>query len=919
MEKIHKIALLLFLCVWGAVSCSEEHPFSSAFMEKPVSTLDLGEIGAEGMVYVKASGEKTFLGTRDVLAKSLERPQMNVDFTYDFYIGRHEVICKDFNETMGFVTGVTVPCLMDSLPASNVTFFDAVLYANALSKKYGLDSAYSFSKVELDAEKHCVKMKNFKFVPKASGYRLPTEAEWTLVASENWNPGNGWNAVNSGAVVHKVCSSNESQNRICDMAGNMLELVNDRYASFKDTTVANFVGSIDGDALGSCVVKGGSYYSSPTTMNLYNRGDTYPILSSTKGDYIGFRLARGSIPDAMWFSDNGSTVSAPITPLIESAELKSMTGSYNAKLVFRNDAQGNLVYMNFGKTTTVVQFEDGVEVFHPDISPNGKYVAFCTSMEGSSQTSFIYVRDLTDASSKAVRMSSMKGAIPRWRVNPNGDTVIVFVSSAGGNRGDQFLLEGTWQVKFSNGEFGTPEKIFDGAYHGGVLNDNRLAISSSPLLRARLSDGTWKTDMIWYNGEQACNASLAKDGSNRTLFLDFGGSEGREFVGIDYGVHERLLIADSTGRLVQSVPSPAGYSFDHSEWAVGILKDSASNLVVATLSDINGVHREVVLVDLNDGRIVPLVEGEELWHPCLWVWQDSPNRPKPVVDMDSAGVYYDSEIQNPYSFAAVEMGIKLKSFWKECDDLQAVTLGSSMLLDAVDDKAMIYTKTLNMGVSMMDINLFDYLIRNYVIPYAPNVKYLVVELSPGLMFRSYQEVTAFVLESSPGILYDRHHLSEATKNEVAEFSQQQQFPKILLGQQYLDGTFLMPSGSWEAPIVNVDLTPLTFDALVLQYNLKIWELLKALADSKGIQLIAAIPPRNPGYKDTEAFDPYGPSWEVAHQIIDAVKNMGIMVFDEYKDGHHDYTDAMAYNPNHLSYLGAAQFTARLDAFLSALP
>lgn len=223
-----------------------------------------------------------------------------------------------------------------------------------------------------------------------------------------------------------------------------------------------------------------------------------------------------------------------------------------------------------------------------------------------------------------------------------------------------------------------------------------------------------------------------------------------------------------------------------------------------------------------------------------------------------------------------------------------------------------------MGVSMMDINLFDYLIRNYVIPYAPNVKYLVVELSPGLMFRSYQEVTAFVLESSPGILYDRHHLSEATKNEIAEFSQQQQFPKILLGQQYLDGTFLMPSGSWEAPIVNVDLTPLTFDALVLQYNLKIWELLKALADSKGIQLIAAIPPRNPGYKDTEAFDPYGPSWEVAHQIIDAVKNMGIMVFDEYKDGHHDYTDAMAYNPNHLSYLGAAQFTARLDAFLETL-
>ena len=43
-----------------------------------------------------------------------------------------------------------------------------------------------------------------------------------------------------------------------------------------------------------------------------------------------------------------------------------------------------------------------------------------------------------------------------------------------------------------------------------------------------------------------------------------------------------------------------------------------------------------------------------------------------------------------------------------------------------------------------------------------------------------------------------------------------------------------------------------------------------------------------------------------------------MEIDEYKEGHHDYTDAMAYNPNHLSYLGAALFTARLDAFLKTL-
>jgi hypothetical protein len=109
-----------------------------------------------------------------------------------------------------------------------------------------------------------------------------------------------------------------------------------------------------------------------------------------------------------------------------------------------------------------------------------------------------------------------------------------------------------------------------------------------------------------------------------------------------------------------------------------------------------------------------------------------------------------------------------------------------------------------------------------------------------------------------------------------------------------------------------------FDSPDLQKNLAMLKSLKQLADSNGIQLIAAIPPRNPKYKDTEAFDPFGPTWEVAHQIIDAVKAMGIVIFDEYKDGHHDYPDAMAFNPNHVSYLGAAQFSARLDAFLKTL-
>lgn len=911
MTMIIRFLLGFILVFLGPISCSDDGASVSHAQNF------LLEESIDGMVLVNAKGMGTVVGTDEKQAKMTERPQMGVSFTYDFYMGSHEVICKDFNEVMKSETGVSVPCSQDSLPASNVTFYDAVLYANALSKKWGYDTIYSYASAEFDSEKHCIKMKNFKFDPVKKGFRLPTEAEWTYVASLSWNPQMGWNGENSESAVHKVCSFSELKQGFCDLAGNMLELVNDRYAIFADTSVTNFVGSLKGDDIGSCIVKGGSYLSTPSSMKLYNRGDTYPILNSTRGDYIGFRLAFGTIPDATWFSENGDAASLTINSLIEAPELRKITNSYTAKLAFRNDVTGNLVYVNYARIPKVVEIEDKIEVYHPDISPDGKRVAFCTTMEGSSRESSIYVRDLNETGSHLVKLSVESAAIPRWRVNPNGDTVIVYVSSAGNNKGDQFVKTSTWQVKFENGKFGTPQKLFDGAYHGGVSKDNSFAISSSPLLRAYLAANSKEPDAIWYNGEQACNASLSKDGTNRTVFLDFGGTLGRSFVGEKYRVHQRLLIADSTGRLLHSVAAPEGYSFDHTEWAVGTLKNAESHLITATLTDYNGGHRQIALVDLSNDEVIPLIESEELWHPCLWIWEEGSDAPKPLVDIDSAGAYYDSNVDSPVPFS-LELGMRMQTFWKKSDKLQVAAFGSSTILNSIIEDSVKTFVTANMAVSMSDIHLHNYLIRNYAIPYAPNLKYVILELSPGFLFMPYERMTKLLLGTSPGIQYDKNHLSETTKNDVAELCQEQQFAKVLLAQQYIENTFLLPSAEWGPAVVNVDIATMPFDSPYLQDNLKIMKSLKEFADSNGVRLIAAIPPRSPAYSTSNAFDPYGPSWEVAHQIIDAVKDMGIEIFDEYKEGHHDYTDEMANNPNHVSYLGAEQFSKRLDAFLKTL-
>ena len=122
------------------------------------------------------------------------------------------------------------------------------------------------------------------------------------------------------------------------------------------------------------------------------------------------------------------------------------------------------------------------------------------------------MRDLNENGSNLVKLNVESAAIPRWRVLENGDTVIVYVTDAGVNKYDAtFMSNSTWQVPFANGKFGTPQKLFDGAYHDGVSDDNLLAVSGARLLRARVND----RDTIWYNGEQACNVSLSKDGEKQ--------------------------------------------------------------------------------------------------------------------------------------------------------------------------------------------------------------------------------------------------------------------------------------------------------------------------------------------------------------------------------------------------------------------
>lgn len=871
---------------------------------------------------IHASGKSTILGTDNPNAPISERPALKVSFNYDFKLGTHEVTQGEFASLMG---NRFSDVKNDLLPIVNVTYFDAVLYANARSRAEGLDSSYSYTSAKFDLAGNCIELENLLFKPEVDAYRLPTEAEWVYVASAGWNPQKGWNNENSGYELHPVCTSAKNDFGVCDMAGNALEWVNDWLGYFPKTDVSNYAGPSDGGKSAERVVKGGYFGSNPEDMHLFSRGDTYSVHSATKSRYVGFRLAFGKIVDSEWSNNNGAVGATRILPTLSASALKKMTRTFNAKLAFRNSVSGNLAYIDYANgNLSVFEFGDTLNVYHPDISPDGKYVAFGTVHEGDDKVSSIYVRPLNVDNSPIQRLDVKAAAIPRWRVLSNGDTVIVYVTSAKVNENEtEWKKESTWQVPFMNGTFGKPRELFKGTFNGGIAKGNTLAVSGANLLRARIKDKSEYRDTVWYDGEQACNASLSKDGSNRTLFLDFRGKMGQKFVGAKYNTHERLLVADSAGKLVQSVSAPKGYEFDHTEWT------NSQNLVVATLTNVNGAHEKIVLVNLRDSSITNLVTGDELWHPCLWTNPlQLPDSAWSELDLDSAGVYYSATGGSDAAFMRVNMEL----LWQYKDSANTVILGSSRSANAVDPllfKKDVYAINLSKVPNITYESKFMF--ENYVLPHVKKLKSIVLSLDIDMWWHSELNETdnffASTYKNYPGYVYDENHdfwkdgfpkgLLECTQNSLSNAAFQERFGNHR-GVQIVD--YL--AGDWEGENPGVDYDSTWMDSQRNEYlrNLQNVEDIVKLAAKHSVNVVGVVFPQSPGYKNTGAFGRYGLRRSEAKNVLKdldqlAQKYKNFKVLDENKMGNHDYPDAMAVNRDHLRNAAGEQMTGRIDSVL----
>jgi formylglycine-generating enzyme required for sulfatase activity len=189
-----------------------------------------------------------------------------------FYIAKYEVTQREYENVMGknpsYFKG-------PNLPVENVSWFDAIEYCNALSRREGITPAYTITGSGSD--------RVVTWDRNANGYRLPSEEEWVYACRANtttpYNTGNSINRNLSnyfGVRTVNVGSYQPNDWGLYDMHGNVSEWCWNLFDS-------------SGYSSETRIIRGGSWLNTSMRLRSSFRDHYFPHLRTMS---IGFRVVQ---------------------------------------------------------------------------------------------------------------------------------------------------------------------------------------------------------------------------------------------------------------------------------------------------------------------------------------------------------------------------------------------------------------------------------------------------------------------------------------------------------------------------------------------------------------------------------------------------------------------------------------------------
>lgn len=172
----------------------------------------------------------------------------------------------------------------DSYPVENVSWYDAALFCNALSKKMKMDTVYVY-----DSAAEGV-LKNVEIDYSANGVRLPTELEWLFAYDVESDYQYYWGVEEASKYAYygqskgpaKVATLKPNDNGLYDMSGNVAEWVNDWFGLLDK--VDNATGPETGEYR---VIRGGGWNDVVKDLSGTSRDKKDPGYKSVT---LGFRV-----------------------------------------------------------------------------------------------------------------------------------------------------------------------------------------------------------------------------------------------------------------------------------------------------------------------------------------------------------------------------------------------------------------------------------------------------------------------------------------------------------------------------------------------------------------------------------------------------------------------------------------------------